>query len=64
MTLLRLVRWWLCSLFCSLWIGGCVTVIEIAVIAVGVVVVIDLWLVALADVRFMRRRVDRRFKRG
>ena len=38
--------------------------IELAVVLVGVVVVIDLWLVALADVRFMRRRVDRRFKRG
>jgi hypothetical protein len=39
-------------------------VIEIAAVLVGVVVVIDLWLVALADVRYERRRVDRRFKRG
>ena len=37
--------------------------IEIAAIAVGLAVVVDLWLVALADVRYERTRVDRRFKR-
>ena len=38
--------------------------IEIAVSLIGVVVVVDLWLVALADARHDRRRLDRRFKRG
>ena len=41
-----------------------VTVIEIAAILVDVAMVVDLWLMALADVRYERRRVDRRFKRG
>ena len=38
--------------------------IEVAVIAVGVALVADAVYVALADVRFMRRRVDRRWRRG
>lgn len=38
--------------------------IEIAVVLIGVGVLIDVCLVAVADVRFDRRRVDRRFKRG
>jgi hypothetical protein len=38
--------------------------IELAVVLVAVAVVVDLWLVALADVRFERRRVDRRWRRG
>lgn len=37
--------------------------IELAVVLVGVGVVLDLSLVALADVRHERARVDRRWKR-
>ena len=33
--------------------------IELAVVLVGVVVVADLWLVALTDVKHDRRRLDR-----
>jgi hypothetical protein len=38
--------------------------IEIAVSLIGVAVVLDLWLVALTDVRHDRRRIDRRWRRG
>ena len=48
----------------SLWTGGCGTVIEIAAVLIAVGVIVDAALIALADVRFERRRVDRRWKRG
>lgn len=43
---------------------GAPPMIEAAVIAVGVAVIADAMYVALLDVRFMRRRVDRRWRRG
>ena len=38
--------------------------IEIAAVLIGVGVLIDVCLIALADIRYDRARVDRRFKRG
>jgi len=39
-------------------------VIELAAVLVGVAVVLDAFWIAVADARFDRRRVDRRWKRG
>lgn len=37
--------------------------IEIAAIAIGVALILDAFLIALADVRHARARIDRRWKR-